>query len=128
MALAPHHPLAYFSINVAMQRLYEERNIVQQYVPYITGPGALKSGMIHTIGNGNPSNGTYMGVNNRNVTIVGHKLIAKRREYINRGSVSNWEYSKMNMTHYSIAGRQKGRPRKPCIQVLYEEYLESLNN
>lgn len=95
---------------------------VQQYVPYITGPGALKVAMIHTIANGNPINGTHVGVHNRSVTMVGNRYTARHLEFINRGSVSNHEYKKMNMTHYSIAGRQKDKPRKPCLQVLYEEY------
>jgi hypothetical protein len=27
MAVSPHHPLSYFAVNVAMQRLFEEQNI-----------------------------------------------------------------------------------------------------
>lgn len=125
IAISPHHPLTFFAVNTALQRLYEEQNIVQQYVPYITGPGAFKIASIFALGNGYPQNGTHVGVNNRTVTMVGDRLVAKRREYINRGSVSNREYSKMNMTHYSIAGRQEGVPRKPCLQVLYDEYFRS---
>ena len=124
MAVSPHHPLTYFAVNVAMQRLFEENNIVQQYVPYVTGPGALKSAMIHTIANGNPESGTHVGVHNRSVTMVGSRHLARNRQFIDRGSVSNHEYSKMNMTHYSIAGRQKDKPRKPCLQVLYEQMIQ----
>ena len=127
IALSPHHPLAYFAVTNAMQRLYEERNIVQQYVPYITGPGALKYAAQHTLGDGYPEKGTHIGVNNRTITMVGHRSIARKHEIINRKGVSNHEYSLMNLTHYSIAGRQKGKPRKPCIQVLYEDLLNKGN-
>ena len=126
MALSPHHPLAFFAVTSAMHRLFEENNIVQQYVPYITGPGALKSAMIETIGNGMPKMGTYNGINNRTVTMVGNRSTARNLDFINRGSVSNHEYPMMDMTHYSYAGRQEDKPRKPCLQVLYEYHLHNL--
>jgi hypothetical protein len=126
MAVAPHHPLSFFAVNVAMQRLYQENNIVQQYVPYITGPGALKSAMMHTIGNAYPTNGTHVGVSNKNVTMIGERKTATRRVFINRHNIGNEDYPIMNMTPYAIAGRQTGIPRKPCLQVLYEERLHQL--
>jgi len=120
IAISPHHPLMYFAVNIAMARLFEEKNIVQQYVPYITGPGALKAAMMFTVGDGYPTNGTHSGIYDRNVTMIGHRSQAKAREFINRGSVSNHEYREMNISHYSFAGRQKDKPRKPCLEVIYD--------
>jgi len=39
---SPHHPAMYMAVQNTIQRLFTEQNIVQQYVPFVTGPGALK--------------------------------------------------------------------------------------
>jgi mannosyltransferase OCH1-like enzyme len=42
IAVSPHHPLMYMAVQTAIQRLFMEQNIVEQYVPYITGPASMK--------------------------------------------------------------------------------------
>lgn len=122
IAVSPKHPIMYMTIQNTIQRLFNEQNIVRQYVPYITGPGALKWGVHYAIGNAYLSPGTYPTFDkSRHMTIVGNKTAAMRRYYIHRGSISTKDnYKSMNMTHYSIAGRQRGLPQKSCLEVLYD--------
>jgi hypothetical protein len=49
MASAPQHPLMYLLVTVTLRRLLEVRTVGEQYVPYVTGPGALKDAWKHFI-------------------------------------------------------------------------------
>jgi hypothetical protein len=42
MAASPRHPLMYLLVTVTLRRLLEVQDVGTQYVPYVTGPGALK--------------------------------------------------------------------------------------
>ena len=79
-------------------------SIRDQYVPFVTGPGATKGAMNTAIGIPYPTMGEYAGVNGRNVTIVGSRRSGGL--YINRkfdpGAMG--DYVTMNMTHYSRKG------------------------
>ena len=46
IASTPHHPLMYFTLHETIRRLFEVKLVDEQYVPFVTGPGALKNGMV----------------------------------------------------------------------------------
>ncbi len=147
IAVSPHHSLSYMAVQNAIQRLFNEQNIVQQYVPYVTGPGALKWAMVSlwwfirynvalstsltelsfqstkkhfTAGDAYLKEGTHPTFDGKTITLVGNRTAAMQRRFINRSSVKNRDnYHLMNMTHYNYAGRQQGLPRRPCVEVLY---------
>jgi Glycosyltransferase sugar-binding region containing DXD motif len=47
MASTPQHPLMFLLVTVTLRRLLEVHNVGEQYVPYVTGPGALKEAWQH---------------------------------------------------------------------------------
>ncbi|KAG7369607.1 glycosyltransferase sugar-binding protein containing DXD motif [Nitzschia inconspicua] len=49
MASAPKHPLMHLLVTVTLRRLLEVQNVGEQYVPFVTGPGALKEAWKHFI-------------------------------------------------------------------------------
>jgi Glycosyltransferase sugar-binding region containing DXD motif len=49
MASAPKHPLMHLLVTVTLRRLLEVQNVGEQYVPLVTGPGALKEAWQHFI-------------------------------------------------------------------------------
>jgi len=49
----------YHAIHHTIQRLLEVTSISGQYVPFVTGPGAIKCGAITAIGHDKPVAGTY---------------------------------------------------------------------
>lgn len=51
MTSSPKHPLMYLAVTVTLRRLLEVEIVGVQYVPYITGPGALKEAFSHFIYN-----------------------------------------------------------------------------
>lgn len=123
LAASPHHPAMYMAVQNAIQHLFNEQNIVKQYVPLTTGPGALKWGVHYAIGNAYVLPGTYPSFDpRRSITFVGNRTTAMRRNYINRGNVQSTreEYVGMNMTHYHYAGRQKGLPEKSCLEIMFD--------
>jgi Mannosyltransferase OCH1 and related enzymes len=126
-ASSPRHPVMYMTIQNTIQRLLTEQNIVRQYVPFVTGPGALKWGIHYTIGNAYVIQGSYPTFDSqRSITLVGNRTTAMRRNYINRGIVPSMkdEYAAMNMTHYHFAGRQTELPQKACLEILHEMNLQ----
>lgn len=119
----------YHMVQSAIERLLEIPSISGQYVPFTTGPGATKSAVFRTIGgSGYPGSGEYHGLNHRNITVVGSRVMAKNSRYIRRDSVhrgskqKDKEYNKMNMTHYSHIKRDQS------ISKNYSCYMEIYNN
>jgi hypothetical protein len=56
----------------------------------------------------NPPAGNYVGVSNRNVTMVGSPLAAKKGVYCHRSNVYNGgDLGSMNMTHYLKIGKTR---------------------
>ena len=45
-AASPHHPVMYLAVQMTMLRLMEVQSIMKQYVPFVTGPGAIKSAVV----------------------------------------------------------------------------------
>jgi mannosyltransferase OCH1-like enzyme len=58
MASSPKHPLMHFAVTVTLRRLLEVQVIGKQYVPYVTGPGALKEAWGHFLYNYPDEKGT----------------------------------------------------------------------
>jgi Glycosyltransferase sugar-binding region containing DXD motif len=50
MAARPHHPLMFLLVQMTLHRLYDVSDVNTQYVPFVTGPGALKNAFIHYMG------------------------------------------------------------------------------
>jgi hypothetical protein len=50
MVARPRHPLMYLLVQMTLLRLYEVTDVGTQYVPFVTGPGALKNAFIHYMG------------------------------------------------------------------------------
>jgi len=103
-ASAPRHPLMFYAVHHAMSRLLSVEDVAKQYVPFVTGPGAIKSAMVTFINNGYPTNGTYTGFDNRTVTVVGNPSMAMGGKFCRRNSVrggaKSGGYAKMGMKHY----------------------------
>ena len=119
MASAPKHPLFFLLIQSTLHRLLDLNDVDHQYVPYVTGPGALKQAFMHfghLQGPNKASNkqlknatyfgmvrsGHYVGLGNSTVTVVGRR--SQSNDYVARNVI----YKKrriyqqlMNMTHFS---------------------------
>jgi hypothetical protein len=129
MALSPKHPLAYFSVLQTLHRLLDVTNVGSQYVPYVTGPGALKKAFIVFMGAegngmyGKVKEGFYQGVGNRSVTVVGSRKTSKR--YIIRQSILPKDkkagYEAMGMKHFSKTKNEQ--QNTSCFIYLYDREL-----
>lgn len=147
MAASPGHPLMYLAVLQVFHRLLDVDTVGGQYVPFVTGPGALKNAFIRFMqggGKGDSSNnnmeeqpnngyvtaGRYVGHANRSVTVVGTKQTGDR--FVHRESISNRDkkngYDLMGMRHFSQAGRggededEAAAARKvSCFLTLYNE-------
>jgi hypothetical protein len=125
-ASTPHHPVLWFWMQAAIQRLLSLKDVEGQYVPYITGPGALKQGFSEFMKRGDSGAGDfhrvkagkYVGVSNATVTVAGKRSrsddIVRRNVVYKKRNV----YKHMNMTHYS---RVKAvNKNQTCLQRIYE--------
>ena len=45
-AASPRHPVMYLAVQNALLRVMEVQSIMKQYVPFVTGPGAIKSAVV----------------------------------------------------------------------------------
>lgn len=45
-AASPHHPIMYLAVQNALLRVMEVKSMMRQYVPFVTGPGAIKSAVV----------------------------------------------------------------------------------
>jgi mannosyltransferase OCH1-like enzyme len=136
-AASPRHPLVYLLITAIMHRLYDLPDFHNQYVPYVTGPGALKIAFQHFV-KAHPPHvppgavrlpeqrssynkvpaGIYAGLGNRTVTVVGTK---KRPDaIIHRNAVGNKQqlFRDMGMPHFSKVKRKA--TNESCWRQLYE--------
>jgi hypothetical protein len=114
MAASPHHPLLYLAVQTTLLRLLEVPHVGAQYIPQVTGPGALKMAFKYfmrtpdTDKNGRVRQGIYVGVGNRTVTVLGHKDTGSHN-YIQRATMVGkaGQYKQMNMKHYSLIAKKK---------------------
>jgi mannosyltransferase OCH1-like enzyme len=126
MAASPRHPLLYLAIHNALHRLLQVENVGRQYIPSVTGPGALKTAFMsfmraqakkkgHPAATNNNTNngygrvqaGRYVGVDGRSVTVKGTKFdsdkIVKRACVPEKGE----SYKKMKIRHFSEIAKKK---------------------
>jgi mannosyltransferase OCH1-like enzyme len=48
-AASPHHPVMYLAVQNALLRVMEVKSIMKQYVPFVTGPGAIKAAVVSAL-------------------------------------------------------------------------------
>lgn len=135
MAASPKHPLIHVALTSLFQRLLEVENIRKQYVPFVTGPGAMKVAMMNFMKDGKKlfkkgvKRGKYIGVAGRSVTVVGSK--GKATEYVRRESVSGIDkrggYVAMGMQHFSGKKGRDQAPTSSCYEHLYKETKKLVN-
>ena len=134
-AAEPHHPMTYMIVHHTLLRLLGLNNVFNQYVPFVTGPGAVKSAFIgfmsdwDTVRFGKVSQpGVYTGMGNRTVTVLG--TASKSGQYVARDVVPNKKrlYNTMNMTHFSVSGQKPMNKKNvgdnypktdSCLQHIY---------
>jgi len=69
-----------------------------------------------------PEAGTYTGVYNRTLTMVGNPRTAQKGTYCRRSAVASvTELSKMNMTHYLGGIKNTAMPRHSCRYEIMEK-------
>jgi len=125
MAASPHHPVMYFMVMTTIERLLLLTSISNQYVPFITGPGATKTAVIKAFGTGYPTKGHYVGVYNRTMTVVGSPNEARQGLYLRRDSVRKAnQYKLMNMTHYNNKERLKQKQHS-CFLEIHDNFTQS---
>jgi hypothetical protein len=135
MAASPKHPYLYLCVMHCLSRLLEEKNVGNQYVPVVTGPGTTKSAMIYFMQSQNNEAayqtvkaGTYAGIGNRTLRVRGSKR--KTDLWIRRNALDVRTkaegYAAMGMTHFS----QSKNPllfNVSCYEHLYnEEYKRTV--
>mmetsp|Transcript_18764 Transcript_18764/g.23625 ORF Transcript_18764/g.23625 Transcript_18764/m.23625 type:complete len:366 (+) Transcript_18764:124-1221(+) len=122
-AASPHHPVMFLAVYDTMHRVMDVESVQRQYVPFVTGPGAIKKAFIHFAGGkGYPDAGLYHGsmTKNRSVTVVGSRKIARSGAYLRRDTRSVQKgagYNEMNLTHWSKVNTTE-KPDHWCITVL----------
>jgi hypothetical protein len=120
MVASPHHPVMYFMVSTTIERLLMVDNITNQYIPFVTGPGATKTAVIKQIGtSGYPTKGLYLGVHNRTLHMVGGK---GELNFIRQDSIKKQhELGKMNMTHYSNKATLLHKKEHSCFLEIYNK-------
>jgi hypothetical protein len=110
MVATPKHPFMDIAVMHCLARLLDVASVGTQYVPFVTGPGVIKSAMIRFMrseSNGGAYQkvpaGHYVGVDNRSVTVVGSR--GDSNSWIQRVSLDERHksvgYATMGMKHFS---------------------------
>jgi len=106
-------------------------SIGNQNVPFVTGPAAVKCGVLSTINNAYPKMGFYTGLNNRTITVVGDR----RRKpvgslYLLRSNIPDKKniIKRMGMLHHSKEGNLNGRRKYKLHSCLHENYHNLKNS
>jgi hypothetical protein len=115
----------YLAVQQSMLRLMTEDDVGGQYVPAVTGPGALKTAMMMFLNKGGseegwvhkPPVGLYEGPDNRTVR-VHPRLI--HRDWVNRRKKED-AWKSMNMTGYQ---QLQQRTNISCLEQIYVKYQE----
>jgi hypothetical protein len=136
MSASPKHPLMYLAVMNTLQRLLSVASIVEQNIPVVTGPGALKSAFSDFMqGDTSPNHpdyhrppaGLYVGMGNRSVTVKGSRQ--KTGDYIQRVAVKRYikrkGYRLAGQVHF---GHVVSRMNNVTIQRLNVSCLEHLHH
>lgn len=130
MAASPRHPFIHIALMQLFERLLQVDNIRKQYVPFVTGPGTIKSAMMifrNDKVNEKVTKGKYVGWDGRSVTVEGVR--GQAHVYVIRESVNGIHkkggYVAMGMNHFSST--QKSAPTDSCYEHLYKETKKLAN-
>jgi mannosyltransferase OCH1-like enzyme len=133
LAASPKHPLLYLAVHQTLHRLLNIDHVGKQFIPQVTGPGALKVAFKYfmrtqeTTHYGRVRAGKYYGVGGRSVTVAGSKETSW--QLVKRGSVPEQMdgYKQMHMRHFSAIAKKKFN--ESCLVHLYNiEYPGSEMN
>ena len=140
IAAKPRHPLMFLLVQSTFLRLLSLNDVDQQYAPYVTGPGALKSAFIHYMGaqgKNEPNNanhytpyhnpakeGVYRGLGNTTVRLLGDA--DDSFYYVHRSAVRDKisSYAHMNMTHFTELEQTKNNDS--CMNRLYMRHVAKM--
>ena len=132
-AARPRHPLMFLVVQSTFVRLLMLNDVDRQYVPYVTGPGAVKMAFINymgTQGKNEPHNanhysqyhnpeteGIYRGLGNTTVTVRGDPK--DPNYYIQRNGIKDKfsGYGQMNMSHFSTM--EQTNSTDSCMNRIY---------
>lgn len=124
MAATPKHPFLHIAITHTFERLLEVSDIGDQYVPFVTGPGAIKTAMMKFLKDDTKEKvgaGTYTGVDGWTIRVDGNRV--NTNKWVQRESVSGIHkkggYAAMGMKHF---GSDKGSSHLSCVEHLSNEY------
>ena len=133
MAVSPRHPLMWYAVQAALQKVLKNGDLQRINAAYTTGPHALHHALYlfadrdgaHTIvhpwkaGTTPVAAGTYVGTNGRSITALG--TAANQNEFVNRDVLRGRKdaiYETMGMTHFSKeANRPRGRTT--CVDAIF---------
>ena len=130
-----YHPYFHLCVTICLERLFVLVNHVgKQNIPITTGPGVVKVAMVKFMANedstkkyGRITAGTYTGLANRSITVVGSRGGSKN--WIKRESMKHEKiqgYAAMGMKHFShikVPGMNIS-----CHEHLYNQYLNRTNS
>jgi len=129
LSASPKHPIMFLAVHHTIRRLLETGNVLNQYVPFVTGPGALKAAGISFMNDdesfGYPAAGVHTGMDNRTVRVVGNKRTSN--SYIIRGAIRGATkqkgYDAINQTVYkdfsdNVHGEERDRLDRSCLSLL----------
>jgi mannosyltransferase OCH1-like enzyme len=142
-AARPKHPLMFLLIQQILLRSLMLNSVDHAYVPFVTGPGALKTAFVHYMNSQGPNEprnskinhysryrnlseeGVYHGIGNSSVTVKGDPLHSSF--YIRRTGIKhkNQNYAKMNMTHFSDKG-EKTNNTDSCMNRIHHNLQRQL--
>ena len=135
MAASPRHPLLHMCVTMTFSRLMNLPFIRDQYVPFVTGPGALKQAFAwfmaaqETTTFDRVSKGRYVGVDGRSVTVVGTR--ATSNNWIHREAITPRQkfrnYAVMGMEHFSRHQRDR-RHNDSCFVEIYRKAAKDYGN
>jgi hypothetical protein len=116
MAASPRHPFIHIALIHLFERLLQVDNIQKQYVPFVTGPGTIKSAMMifrNDKVNEKVERGKYYGWDGRSVTVEG------ARGYSVNGIHKKGGYVAMGMKHFS--DNRISATNDSCYEHLYKQ-------
>lgn len=115
----------------AINRLMDVTSIGTQNVPFVTGPAAVKCGVLSTINNAYPKMGFYAGLNNRTITVVGDRRRKPvERHYVLRSNIPDKKniIKSMGMLHYSKEENYNKRRKYKMHSCVHEHYHNFKNS
>ena len=124
MAASPRHPFIHIALIQLFERLLQVDNIQKQYVPFVTGPGTIKSAMMifrNDKVKEKVQRGKYYGWDGRSITVEGAR--GQSNDYVIRESVNGIHkkggYTAMGMKHFSDS--RIAAPTDSCYEHLYQQ-------